>query len=377
MLVLLYVVVFLLGALAGVAINYCADRLPFEKSLFWPGPRCSSCLARVRWYDQIPILSYLLLLGRCRTCRARLPLRYFLVELGTGLAFLGLFWMEIVRNSLALKLIRDEQPAILAGDVPLHLWAMFGHHALLVTLLILVSVCDLEHLEIPLGITVFGTLLGLIGSVLLPWPFPDRVPVVASRPQILVPGPLRIGGVPDIPHGAYPWPVWYQQQANGSWSTPAWLPAGSWQLGLATGLAGAVMGALVLRGVRFLFGVGRGIEGLGLGDADLMMMAGSFLGWQPILFAFFMGVFPALFFGVVQLLRKGDQPMPFGPSLAIGVLIVLFSWPWLGDRFRILLFDGWIMGGLFLAGAVFLLITSFLLRLIRGRPQAEDGKGTA
>ncbi len=353
-------------------INYCTDRLPYEKSLFWPAPRCSACLGRLRWYDQLPILSYLLLRGRCRMCRSRLPVRYLLVEMGTGLAFLGLFWLEVLHNVLDLPLIQQHAQAIQAGEVPLRIWCLFAHHALLLSLLILVSVCDLEHLEIPLGITVFGTVLGLIASMLLPWPFPETGMLpraaggVALPPALLARMPALFLGVVLPPVvGSYPWPVWFP--------LPAWLPPGSWQLGLATGLAGAVMGALVLRGVRFLFGVGRGIEGMGLGDADLMMMAGSFVGWQVTLLGFFAGVLPALVLGLVQLARKGDQPIPFGPSLAIGVLLALFNWPALSRHFGPLLLDGWIMGGLFLVGAVFLLLTSFMLRLIRGRPQMDGG----
>ncbi len=348
MLVLPFILVFILGACAGVVINYCADRLPYEKSLFWPAPRCSACLGRLRWYDQVPILSYLVLAGRCRMCRARLPARYLLVELGTALAFLGLFWGEVVQNFLGLPAIERARPVLAVGQFPPALWWAFGHHALLVALLILVSVCDLEHLEIPLGITVFGTILGLIFAVLLPWPFPEPAPR----------GALPLVGGPRV-FGAYPWPVW--------WPLPAWMPPASWQLGLATGLAGAAMGALMLRGVRFLFGLGRGIEGLGLGDADLMMMAGSFLGWQPILLGFFAGVFPALGFGLLQLARRGDQPMPFGPSLAIGVLIVLFNWPALARHLEPLLDHPELLGFLFFLGAVFLLLTSFMLRLVRGR----------
>src|SRR5205085_136440 len=117
----------------------------------------------------------------------------------------------------------------------------------------------------------------------------------------------------NLPAGVYPWPVWYP--------LPTWLPAGSWQLGLATGLAGALAGMLVLRVVRFLFGFGRGIEGLGLGDADLMMMAGSFIGWQPVVAALFIGTFLALFIGIAQVLRARGQAMPFGPPLSAGVFI--------------------------------------------------------
>jgi leader peptidase (prepilin peptidase) / N-methyltransferase len=342
MLPLVLTLLFMAGALVGAMINCCADRLPYEKSLLWPASRCTSCLRRIRWYEQIPLLSYCFLRGRCRSCGVSLPLRYLLVELFTAAAFVGLFYLEIMANALKIPLLKDQHQAILAGNVCLQAWSVFGYHALLMSLLILVSVCDLEHLEIPLGVTITGTLLGLAGSMVFPWPYPlDQGP-----------GP----GV--MPSGLYPWPVWND--------LPPWLPPGSWQLGLATGLAGAAAGMMVLRGVRFLFGLGRGLEGMGLGDADLMMMAGSFVGWQPVLVAFFAGVIPALGFAVVQLVRKGDHPLPFGPSLAIGVMLTLFAWPAISEPFRPLFFQGWILGSMFVLGAVFLLFTSFVLRLVRG-----------
>jgi leader peptidase (prepilin peptidase)/N-methyltransferase len=198
-----------------------------------------------------------------------------------------------------------------------------------------------------------GTLVGLAFAALLAWPFPE--PAGQLRPP-------AAGALGPRVLGSYPWPVWYP--------LPDWLPAGSWQLGLATGLAGAVAGMAVLRGVRFLFGVGRGIEGLGVGDADLMMMAGAFLGWQPVVVAFFVSVGPALFFGIAQLARKGDQALPFGPSLAAGVLITLLTWRHLGPRFEILFFDGFFLLFLGGTGAVLLLLTAFLLRLIRGTAPA-------
>lgn len=333
-------IVCLAGIIAGAVINFCADRLPYEKSLVWPAQRCPSCLRPFRWFELIPLLGYVLMRGRCRNCGASLSRRYLFVELFTAAAFVSLFVLEIMGNTLKIPLLALQHQAILAGNIEWHIWQVFGYHALLLSLLVLISVCDLEHLEIPMGITVVGTLIGLTGATLYPWPFPGTQ------------------ALPVLRCGLYPWPVWAP--------LPNWLPAGSWQLGLCTGLAGALVGTLVLRGVRFLFGLGRGIEGLGLGDADLMMMAGSFVGWQPILLAFFVGVFPALLFGVIQILRKGNEPMPFGPSLAIGVILTLLSWATVGEHFRPILFDGWIMTCLFGLGAVFLLLISFLLRFLRG-----------
>jgi leader peptidase (prepilin peptidase)/N-methyltransferase len=134
-------------------------------------------------------------------------------------------------------------------------------------------------------------------------------------------------------------------------------------------------GVLVLRGVRFLFGVGRGQEGLGLGDADLMMMAGAFVGWQIVIVAFFLSAFPALLIGIGQIILRGSQMIPFGPSLALGTLGTLYGWRWIGPYLQDFFFDSTVMLVLGIAGAVALLLVSFLLRLIRGVPEDETPAG--
>src|SRR3954471_24236672 len=95
-LVFWFVFVFLVGAAMGSFINVCVARLPFEKSILWPGSHCFKCFQPVRWYDNLPLLSYWILRGRCRRCRAPFSIRYFLVELFTGLAFAGLFYADVV-----------------------------------------------------------------------------------------------------------------------------------------------------------------------------------------------------------------------------------------------------------------------------------------
>jgi leader peptidase (prepilin peptidase)/N-methyltransferase len=359
MLPLVLVVCFLIGCAVGGVLNVCASRLPWEKSLLWPGPRCFSCYQPIRWYDQIPILGYLLVGGRCRTCRQPFGIRFLLVELFTGLAFAGLFYLEIVRNVLDLPSLAPlpVQEAIARGEIPWVGWGVFAAHAVLLSFLILVTITDLEHLEIPLSITLWGTLVGLVVSTLFPWPWPGT--------QTL-PTPTFAAPIPAILPGLYPWPLWHE--------LPDWLAPGTWTLGLATGLAGAFAGTVVLRGVRFLFGLGRGIEGLGMGDADLMMMAGAFVGWQPILIAFFVAVLPGLVFGVAQLFMRGDQAMPFGPPLCIGVLLTLWFWPVLGLMFQPLLMNGELMGTLAVFGGIFLLVAGYFLRLIRGAPTEPEKK---
>jgi leader peptidase (prepilin peptidase)/N-methyltransferase len=349
MLTFVLVTVFLIGASVGSFLNVCAYRLPYEKSVLWPGSHCGSCFRPIRWYDNIPLLSYWLLRGRCRLCGATFSSRYFWIELATGAAFAGLFYVEVVQNLLHLPLADTRKQDILDGLIPGRLYAVFGYHAVLLGFLIAASLCDLEHMEIPLSLTMTGTVVGLIGSMIFAWPFPGDPPAFEGL------------GVRMPTAGLYPWPVWHER--------PAWLSQGRWQLGLATGLAGMAMGMLILRGIRFVFGLGRGMEGLGIGDADLMMMAGAFIGWQPILIAFFAAIVPGLILGILQIVVRGSQAMPFGPALAIGVMISLLTWPTVGAYYGILLRDATFLSIMAAIGAVMLLVMAFVLRLIRGRPE--------
>ena len=233
-------------------------------------------------------------------------------------------------------------------------WTVFVFHAIFISYLIVASFIDLDHREIPLSITLPGTVIGMIGAVLLAWPWPNPIAVAAVLPTTpwwhLPPG--------SIVEGLYPWPFWGP--------LPAWFaPGGNWQMGLATGLAGVLAGTLMLRAIRFLFGLGLGIEALGLGDADLMMMAGSFLGWQPVVVGFFIGVFAGLLFGILQWVVRGENMLPFGPGLAIGVVVSFLCWRWIGPNLQQAFFNPYIIlavGGL---GCFLLLAASYCLRVLR------------
>jgi leader peptidase (prepilin peptidase)/N-methyltransferase len=343
------------GFIVGSFLNVCIYRLPFEKSILWPpGSHCGHCYQRIRWYDNIPLLSYWLLRGRCRTCGAAFSMRYFFIELLTGLGFLGLFYLEVVRNIhglealLPLQELQRRRLPITSSHIPIEGWLLFVYHALLFCLLLVASVIDLDHLEIPMPITVTGTFIGLVGGALL-WPW---LPASTAPPGVL--------GIPTFRSGVYPWPIWT--------TLPSWLPPRSPLTGLATGLVGVAAGIVVLRAINFLFKVGRGREGIGMGDADLMMMVGSFLGWQPMVVAFFAAVFPGMIFGIMQLLLRGDRPFPFGPSLAVGSVLTWLGWRWIGSSpsLRLFFFDPLVLGMLAGAGAVFMLVASLVLRLVRG-----------
>jgi leader peptidase (prepilin peptidase)/N-methyltransferase len=161
----------------------------------------------------------------------------------------------------------------------------------------------------------------------------------------------------DIATGLYAWPVWGP--------LPDWLTPGSPQLGFATGLTGLLVGTWMLRSVRYLFTRGLGREALGLGDADLMMMAGAFLGWQPVVAAFFAGAFVTLGFAIVQLVVYKDNSLPFGPGLAAGTVLTWLCWRWIGGTMFMLFFNSMLLLILIGAGAGFMLLSSTLLGMRR------------
>jgi leader peptidase (prepilin peptidase) / N-methyltransferase len=363
--------VFILGTVVGSFLNVCIARLPLEKSILWPGSRCGRCAQHIAWYDNLPIIGYLWLRGRCRTCGGKFSPRYLIVELLTGLGFAGLFYAEVTCNIHNWPL-HGRGWHIAQGIYPLTWLGGWLHHAVLFSFLMVAAVCDLDGREIPLQLTLTGTLVGLIGALLLPWPCPlapaEALPklVRGMRPGLEWQMPGRPANVPrdevDPEHGLeagiYPWPVWGP--------LPAWLVPGEWQLGLATGLAGLFVGTMMMRAVAFLFSRGLGREALGLGDADLMMMAGAFLGWQPVVVAFFVSVVPALAFGIVLLLVKRDNELPFGPSLAAGIVFTWLCWRWIGPPMQPLFFDGYLLLTITVLAAVFMLVTSYVIRVSKG-----------
>jgi leader peptidase (prepilin peptidase)/N-methyltransferase len=357
-----YVLLFLLGASVGSLMNVCIYRLPLEKSILWPSSRCFSCLQPIRFYDNIPILSYAILRGRCRVCRQTFSTRYALIELFSGLAWPGLFYLEVQYNWHGLPYFDGYMPHVLFQGIPWKgLW-FFLHHALLLSFLIVAAVCDLDGRVIPLSVTVPGTLIGLIGATFHPWPWPWRLgpeAALATLPANVPWADFQMAG--RIPLGLYPWPAWEPVD---------WLPAGSWQLGLVTGLVGAAVGSVLLRGVKLVFEKGLGKEALGLGDADLMMMAGAFLGWQPVVIAFFLGAVAALVLAVPAALAKGENALPFGPGLAVGVVGSWLGWRWIGPKVQYVCFDEVMIILLTVISSIAMFVMSLMFRR-RGLPEVE------
>jgi leader peptidase (prepilin peptidase) / N-methyltransferase len=330
---------FLLGAAVGSFLNVCIYRVPLGKSLLWPGSRCGHCFQEVRLKDNIPLVSYWVLRGRCRTCGAPFSVRYFLVELLTAVAFVALYLLEIGLNVQHLPVWPSGGFAYFdLAQAPPHSWEFFVVHVVLACFLIVAAGCLLDRGRLPDSIAVTGTLAGLIAAVAFPWPYPQPLDVAlvnpsAPRPTLAVDGgslgnPWRgamprddsWSGAPLSPRpGFYPWPVWGPP--------PPVLPAGSWQLGLVSGLAGALAGGC---SVRLLALIPRKAP---TGAAGLAMLAGAFLGWQPILVAVVLALAVAL------PLARRCRVLPLGPCLVPAIVVVWFGWSWIGPAVRPVFFN--------------------------------------
>lgn len=143
----LYVIVFIFGSLIGSFLNVCIYRIPRGISIVWPSSRCPSCNQPVRAWDNIPLLSYLMLGGMCRNCRVKIPYRYPLVEALNAVFYMVLLWRFGPGWSLLV-------------------------YALFCSALIVITFIDLDFQIIPDRITLTGIPIGILaGSLLLPDPF--------------------------------------------------------------------------------------------------------------------------------------------------------------------------------------------------------------
>ena len=362
---------FMLGCAVGSFLNVVVGRLPLEKSLLWPNSRCLSCLHALSSTDNLPIIGWLMRRGRCRHCGAKFSSRYLWVELAAGVGFAVLFYLDVLENWHGLPFMQFARQQINAqGLPPWQVLPFFMHHAVLFSLLLAVALCDWDHRSIPLTLTMTGTLIGLIFATCCPWPWPNSPAIVAhlNAPVETVLGPRPRNWSFDVKPGEltlglYPWPVWGP--------VPGWLDNHRWALGLVTGLTGAAIGMGLIRAVKFTFERGLGREALGLGDADLMMMAGAFLGWQPVVVAFFVGALVSLPIGIAFRLVKKERAFPFGPGLAAGIMITMLCWRWIGPVAQMYLFEQILILVAVVVMAAGLFVGSIMVRFIGGGRQQQ------
>ncbi|MHB8525718.1 MAG: prepilin peptidase [Candidatus Acidiferrales bacterium] len=257
------VFVFLFGLIIGSFLNVCISRLPQGKSVVKPSSRCPKCGALIRPYDNIPVLSYLFLLGKCRACKTRISPIYPAVELLTGLLFLACY-------------------VVYGNSVETIKWAAFS--AILVVLIF----TDWRERLLPDTVNFAGLAIGLIISFFV-------------RPE----------------DGAALW------IANHLFEFPPPAPI----ISFADALIGAAVGGGVLWLVGEGYFRLRGREGMGLGDVKMMLMAGAFLGLRRTLLTILLGSVLGAILGAIFILssREGsDYELPFGTFLGAAALLVIF-----------------------------------------------------
>jgi leader peptidase (prepilin peptidase)/N-methyltransferase len=283
---------FLLGLIFGSFLNVCISRLPKHESVVHPRSRCPQCGSTIRWYDNIPLVSWLLLKGRCRDCKQAIRWRYPLVELAMGLWLAAVVFRCLLLSSTGMytQLTTEWWVALFLVGLGL---------AILGFLLIGLLVMDWQTLLLPDAFTLTGIAIGLfLTFIQAAFLGPTEDQVVLSNHHITLTSP---GGVTD--------------NGNVFLTGPEHLI-----LGRIAAICGA---ALILLVIRWLYKAIRHREGMGLGDVKLLAMIAAFLGFWPAVVALFFGVLAATAYAVVLLSRgkaNAASKLAFGSFLCIGGL---------------------------------------------------------
>lgn len=266
-----YIFIFAFGAIVGSFLNVVIHRVPNEESIVFPNSACPKCKNPIKPYDNLPMLSWLILGGKCRNCKEKIAWRYPAVELLTAMLFVLTFWAIGFNAFLPICLI------------------------FVATMVSLIFI-DAEHMILPNVINF--PLLGLALLVRLLYP------IFFSSQDVLK-------YFPDLAHS----PLTSLQ------TQPLWFVS----------LIGAVLGGLV--GGGFLWLVGelwkrlRGVDAMGLGDVKMMFAVGALLGWRLTLLTIFLGAFSGAVIGVFVVSRQKEKDMqtqiPFGIFLGIGSILAL------------------------------------------------------
>ena len=374
-----FVIIFAYGCCIGSFLNVVIYRMPRDKSLITPPSSCPSCGKHIRFYDNIPLLSWLLLGRKCRYCRVPISPRYFFIELLTALVFLGLF---ILYFSVVLQ---ESMPVFLRGG-----WLIYLLHIILLSAFIAASAIDLEHWIIPLAICWLVTVVGLIGSAVGPYIIhPAMIRTYSLLPVAsAATGSLALGAAVGL---AISWGLLASGLLKRSYDTdehaegkqveqkdnaakddsagPAeeipekhfnhrleafreiiflipiivcslvayWIISSTVSIesqnnfpmqhpvvaGFLGSLWGYFIGCGIVWGVRIFGTLAFGKEAMGLGDVHLMGAAGAVIGPILVVVAFFIAPFFGLAWAGFQMFFKKILQIPYGPFLSLGIFVVM------------------------------------------------------
>ncbi|MEO6804323.1 MAG: prepilin peptidase [Granulicella sp.] len=280
-----------LGLLFGSFLNVCISRIPEGRSVVKPRSRCPQCSAPIRWYDNIPVLSWLLLKGRCRDCQRAIPLRYPFVEIALALWFMGvIFYCWPVGSATQISM--EAYASLILTGISL---------AILGFLLIGLMVMDWQTMLLPDAFTLTGIAISFVlisVRALFLQGAEDQI-ILNPTHQLHLNGP----GSSDSPGDVF---LTGPEHMIGVWFV-------------------AVLGAAaLLLAIRWLYKTVRHREGMGLGDVKLIALIAAFLGFWPALLSLFLGVVTASVYAIVLLVRGragGTTRLAFGSFLCAGGLI--------------------------------------------------------
>jgi len=379
-----FIFIFAYGCCIGSFLNVVIYRMPLDKSLITPPSSCPSCGKRIRFYDNIPLLSWQLLGRKCRYCRVPISPRYFFVELLTAVVFLGLFIVYFCTD------VRENIPPFLGRG-----WFIYLLHIILIAALIAASGIDLEHWIIPLSICWIVTAAGLIGSTVGPY----IIDPALIREYSLLPsasattGSLAAGGAIGLAislgllaSGLLKRSYETDEQAEGDqvsekngaangdsseatgeipeqqfnhrlemckeiifllpiiacslvayWIISSKIPIDfPIQHPVVAGFLGSLWGYFVgcgiVWGIRIFGTLGFGKEAMGLGDVHLMGAAGAVIGPILVVVAFFIAPFFGLGWAGSQMFFKKIKQIPYGPFLSLGIFVVMILHDWILSR---------------------------------------------
>jgi len=249
-----------LGAAFGSFINVVIYRLPRGMNLAIPGSHCPVCKHPIRWFDNVPIFSWIVLRGQCRDCGASISPRYLLVEATTGLIFGLVGWIDFLRPlTLAIQAASGSQaPAPWSSTATFSLSLLAGLHLLVVCSLLVAALIETEGQTIPARL--FCPLAVVAVLVWLAWPM-LRTEIPADLP-LAVPSEGLASGIAAVVLGATAWPlaIWITRPAAGS--------------GGDTGKWGLSPGALVLGGASL--GLGLGWQAVGIISILGLLLHGAY-----------------------------------------------------------------------------------------------------
>jgi leader peptidase (prepilin peptidase)/N-methyltransferase len=364
---LITICLFTLGAVVGSFLNVCIYRIPTKEN-FWealkglhhPPSTCPRCKTRIAWHDNVPILGWLMLRGRCRTCRMRISPRYPLIELLNALLWVAVYWMEIPLSETGMgdiargALGTPDGPHVIPGLGPfsptVYVHLRFLFHIFLVEALLVASWIDIDLRIIPDASTVPAMVFGLVAAVAVGRL--NMAPVYSQNSRLI--GDFAIW-LPEA------WrPFLYLNT-----TVPEWCSVYPRLHALAVSVAGFIIGGGVVWAVRLIGFWVLKREAMGFGDVILMAMVGIFVGWQPVIFAFFIAPAIALIVVILTILTRRDPYIPYGPYLSIGTLLTILFWRPLWGAFQNLFHLGVLLIPLVLIMVVGLILCLMMVQGIK------------